>query len=65
MKEGKKDRLGLSAGNYILLIIALATITAGYIIMGKNDISISPILLVIAYVIVVPLALLIRFKKKD
>jgi membrane protein YdbS with pleckstrin-like domain len=65
MKEQKKDRLGLSAGNYILLLVALIIITLGYIIMGQNEISVSPILLVIAYAVVIPLALIIKFKKKD
>lgn len=65
MKEDKKDRLGLTAGNYILLLAALIIITAGYFIMAAGDITISPILLVLAYVVVIPLALLIRFKKKD
>ena len=46
MKEEKKDRLGLSAGNYILLVIAFVVITAGYII-------------------IIPIALVLRFKKKD
>jgi len=65
MKEGKKDRLGLTAGNYILLIAALVIITLGYLIMAGGDITASPILLFMAYVIVIPVALLIRFKKKD
>jgi len=65
MKQEKKDRLALSAGNYILLLAALVIITAGYFIMAGGDITVSPILLVFAYIIVVPIALLIRFKKKD
>jgi hypothetical protein len=65
MKEVKKDRLGLAAGNYFLLIAALVIITAGYIIMGQNEISLSPILLVVAYVIIIPVALLIKFKPKN
>jgi hypothetical protein len=65
MKNEKKDRLGLSAGNYILLLVAFAMITAGYLIMTGNEITISPILLFVAYIIVIPVALLLRFKKKD
>ena len=65
MKEEKKDRLGLSAGNYILLVIAFVVITAGYIIMAGNDITVSPIMLFVAYIIIIPIALVLRFKKKD
>jgi membrane protein YdbS with pleckstrin-like domain len=65
MKEQKKDRLGLAKANYLLLLVALVIMTAGYIIMGQNEIAVSPIMLVIAYVVVVPLSLIIKFKKKD
>ncbi|MFB3845110.1 MAG: hypothetical protein ACE14O_05105 [Candidatus Cloacimonadaceae bacterium] len=64
-KEEKKDRLGLARGNYVLLITAFVLITLGYIIMGQNEIVISPVILVLAYLVVVPVALLVRFKKKD
>jgi len=65
MKEQKKDRLGLASGNYILMLVALIVMTAGYFIMAGNEITVSPILLVIAYIIIIPLSLIIRFKKKD
>jgi hypothetical protein len=65
MKKEKKDRLGLAAGNYILLVIAFIIITAGYMIMSRDEITISPILLFIAYIIVIPVALLVKFKKKN
>jgi len=65
MKQEKKDRLGLTSANYIIMVAALVIITAGYLIMAKDEITISPILLFIAYIIVIPASLLIRFKKKD
>lgn len=65
MKEQKKDRLGLTAANYILMLVALVILTLGYIIMGQNEISLSPIMLIIAYIVVIPVSLLIKFKKKD
>jgi membrane protein YdbS with pleckstrin-like domain len=65
MKEQKKDRLGLASGNYILMLVALLVMTAGYFIMAANEITVSPILLVIAYIVIVPLSLIIKFKKKD
>ncbi len=51
--------------NTILMIIALVMITAGYIIMRNNDISLSPVLLLIAYVVLIPAALMIKGKKSD
>ena len=65
MKEQKKDRLGLSAANYIIMAVAIVVLTLGYIIMGQNEISLSPIMLIIAYVIVIPVSLMVKFKKKD
>jgi hypothetical protein len=64
MKKEKKDRLGLSMGNYLLLLVAFIIITAGYIIMSRDEITISPLLLFVAYIIVIPVALLVKFKKK-
>ncbi len=65
MNEPQKDRLGLSVWNFVIMIAALVIITLGYIIMAKPEISLSVILLVLAYVIIIPASLLIRFKKKD
>ncbi len=51
--------------NTILLIIAIITTTVGYIIMGTGDKTISPILLIIAYVILFPASIIIGTKKKE
>jgi hypothetical protein len=51
--------------NTILMVIALIMLTAGYIIMRKNDISVSPILLLVAYVILIPAAIVLNGKKSD
>jgi len=64
MKQAKKDRLGFTKGNYILLLIGVIVITIGYIVMGQNDIILSPLLLFVAYIIIIPVALLVKFKKK-
>lgn len=65
MKPEKNDRLGLSSGNFILMLVAIVILTAAYFIMAKDEITLSPILLFVAYIVVVPLSLLIKFKKKD
>jgi hypothetical protein len=51
--------------NTILFILALVVITVGYIIMRGNDISISPVLLLIAYVILIPMAIMLKGKKTE
>lgn len=50
--------------NIIILIIAIITTIGGYIIMGTGDKTISPILLIIAYVILFPASIIIGTKKK-
>lgn len=65
MKENKKDRLNLSKGNYIMLVVALVVLTLGYFVMSTNDITISPLLVTLAYVALIPFALLFNFQKKD
>ena len=49
--------------NAILLIIAILATVLGYIIMGTGDKTISPIILIIAYVVLFPAAILYGMKK--
>ena len=51
--------------NIILLVIAFITTIAGYIIMATGDNTISPVLLIIAYVILFPASIIIGTKKKE
>ncbi len=44
--------------NAILLIVAILVTIAGYIIMGTGDKTISPISLILAYVILFPAAII-------
>lgn len=50
----------LGRANYILFGVALGVITLGFVILGTGDITLSPILLVIGYLVLVPLAILKR-----
>lgn len=61
----KKDRLQLSAVNFILLGAAALLLILGYAIMSANEIVVSPLILAIVYVAIVPLALLYKTKPKD
>jgi len=55
-----KDRLHLGFINYMLLLAAVVVLTIGYLVMNTGDSVISPILLTIAYVILIPLSLLLK-----
>lgn len=48
--------------NIVLTIIAVIVTVIGYIIMGTGDNTISPILLIIAYVVLFPAAIVISIK---
>ena len=50
--------------NLILLSVAILAIVIGYIIMGTGDKTISPIILIIAYVIIFPAAIIAGTKKE-
>ena len=67
-KQGKAQKKA-SAGeirwpfgtrNYIMLAIALAVIIIGYIALGQGSITLAPILLVIGYCVLIPIALIIK-----
>ncbi|MBC8386141.1 MAG: hypothetical protein H8E57_11565 [Candidatus Cloacimonetes bacterium] len=50
--------------NTILLIAAILATIVGYIVMGTGDKTTSPIILVIAYVVLFPTAIMAGTKKK-
>lgn len=51
--------------NSTLLICGILATIIGYIIMGTGDKTISPIILIIAYVVLFPAAIVAGTKKKD
>lgn len=64
MSKKEKERLHLGKANYILLIVSAIVLILGYVIMSLNEITISPLLLMLAYTIIIPFALLWHPKKK-
>lgn len=64
MAKQKKDRLGLTRINYLILLLAAILLIVGYIIMGMNEINVSPVLLALVYVIIIPFGLLYKPKVK-
>lgn len=49
---GKKNQLLFGAGFLIILV--------GYFLLSKNDITLAPLLLVVGYCVVIPLAILAK-----
>ncbi|MDD2229347.1 MAG: hypothetical protein PHY48_08050 [Candidatus Cloacimonetes bacterium] len=64
MSKKNKDRLHLGKINYLLLLLATILLAVGYFIMSFNEIVISPVILAVVYVIVIPFALLYQPKKR-
>ncbi|MBN2829046.1 MAG: hypothetical protein JXR56_01865 [Candidatus Cloacimonetes bacterium] len=65
MAKKEKDRLGVFNLNLFIMLVAILLITIAYFIMGNGDYTISPIILIVAYAVVIPISLLIKPKKKD
>ncbi|HPF08877.1 MAG: hypothetical protein LHW46_07925 [Candidatus Cloacimonetes bacterium] len=65
MSQKEQHRINLGPLNYLLLVIAAIILVLGYFVMSLNEITISPVLLLLAYVVIIPIALLIPGKKKD
>jgi hypothetical protein len=67
--QSKKSNLPFTKENYIIFFAGLITILIGYICMASGDLNgplsltVSPILLSIGYLIIIPLAIL--YRKKD
>mgnify|MGYP001011951983 FL=1 len=62
--DKEKERLRLGKINMLLLVLAAIVLVLAYVIMSFNEISISPVLLLIAYVVILPVALLWQPRKR-
>jgi len=62
MKNSGKS--GIQKKNYQILLIGIILITIGYLIMATGESTISPIILIIAYAIIIPIALLYPTKNE-
>lgn len=60
-----------SKNNYILLVLGVGIIIVGFILMAQSpwdnpvSLSVSPIVLLVAYIIVLPLSILYKKKKNN
>jgi len=58
------DHLPFDRENLILFGIALAVIVVGYLFLAKGSITIAPILLVVGYCVLVPVAIIFRPRRR-
>lgn len=71
MKKEKRGSELYGSRNYLLLTVGLVLIVAGYICLGWKPkdgtltMNVAPILLVIGYCVVVPIALFIKPEKES
>jgi hypothetical protein len=69
--QGKKSALPFTAENYYLFFAGLLMIIIGYICMASGavygfvSLTLSPIILCIGYLVLIPLALIYRKKQHD
>lgn len=63
-KLREKQPLPFGKRNYAWFGIALLTIIVGYIFLGSGSITIAPILLVLGYCVLIPVAILLSPEKK-
>ncbi|MDD4224573.1 MAG: hypothetical protein PHD87_08325 [Candidatus Cloacimonetes bacterium] len=59
------DRLQLGPVNFIILSVAAVLLILGYVIMSANEITVSPLILILAYVVLIPFGLLYKSKPRD
>ena len=63
-KAEAKAILPFSKKNYTLFAIGLAVIALGYITLGYGSITLAPILLVLGYCVIIPIAIIINGGKE-
>lgn len=69
--QSKKSTLPFTSENYYLFFAGLATIVIGYLCMASGpaygfvSLTVSPIILCIGYLVLIPLALIYRKKQGD
>ena len=68
-KEGRRPREHGSAGrrdfqftrkNYGILAVGIVVIAIGYLLLARGSITLAPILLILGYCVLIPIAIIIR-----
>lgn len=58
--QGRQDTEPFGSINYILFAVGLIIITAGWFLLRAGHISISPIMLILGYCVVIPVAIILK-----
>ncbi len=57
------DSVGFTSANYIFFIIGILIIALGFVFLKMGSLTIAPILLVLGYCVIIPIAIMYRQKK--
>jgi hypothetical protein len=60
----EKSVLPFTSKNYILFVIGLFVIVIGYVTLAYGSITLAPILLVLGYCVIIPVAIIINGGKE-
>lgn len=58
--QNRQNTVPFSNINYILFAVGLVIITAGWFLLRAGHISISPIMLILGYCVVIPVAIILK-----
>jgi len=62
--SGKSDdSLGFTSSNYIIFAVGIAFVIIGFIALKLGSLNLAPILLVLGYCVIIPVAIMYRRKK--
>jgi len=66
-KKGDEDRFEWPFGprNYVIFAVGLLVIIVGYISLSAGSITLAPILLVLGYCVLIPLAIIIKGRAEE
>jgi len=66
VKKAAKERFEWPFGpkNYLIFAIGVVVIIIGYISLSAGSITLAPVLLVLGYCVLIPIAIIISGKKK-
>lgn len=59
------DSLGFTSTNYILFAIGIFVVIVGFIVLKMGSITLAPILLVLGYCVIIPVAIMYRSRQED
>ncbi len=58
--KGSVEEAPLGTLNYVLFIAGLLVITLGWFLLRAGHVSVSPILLILGYCVMIPLGIIVR-----